>query len=365
MGKVVNVSYEGKPYYDIEIQRDFTLLPDKLKSLGYGGNKICIVTDSNVASLYLEEIKDLLAPMFAFCTSFVFKAGEKSKNTDTVGQVYEHLIQHKFDRKDLLLALGGGVVGDLTGFVAATYLRGIDFIQAPTTLLAQTDSSIGGKTGVDFMQYKNMVGAFYMPKLVYMNISSLKTLPRRQFCAGTAELIKHGFIKDASYTQFIRENSVKIMEKQPETMEEMIYRSCQIKREIVEHDPKEQGERALLNFGHTIGHAIEKLSDFSLHHGECVALGMASAAYISCQLGNLSEQQAMEIEHILENYGLPISLKNFAHTPEEILAATKLDKKMECGKIKFIVLKTPGEAYITRKLSDEDILAGITHIIKE
>ena len=365
MGKVLHVSYEGTPYYDIEIQRDFTLLPDKLKSLGYGSNKVCIVTDSNVAPLYLEEIQDFLAPMFAFCTSFVFEAGEKSKNTDTVGQVYEHLIQHKFDRKDLLLALGGGVVGDLTGFAAATYLRGIDFVQVPTTLLAQTDSSIGGKTGVDFLQYKNMVGAFYMPKLVYMNISSLKSLPQRQFCAGTAELIKHGFIKDASYTQFIRDNSAKIMQQQPDAMEEMIYRRCQIKREVVEHDPKEQGERALLNFGHTIGHAIEKLSDFTLHHGECVALGIAGAAYISCQLGNLSEQQAGELEHILESYGLPTSLKDFSYTPKEILAATKLDKKMERGKIKFIVLKTPGEAYITKELSDEDILAGITHIMEE
>lgn len=365
MGRVVNVSYEGEPCYDIEIQRDFELLPDKLKSLGYGNNKVCIIADSTVASLYLEEVQALLSPLFAFCTSFVFEAGEKSKNTNTVGQVYEHLIQHKFDRKDLLLALGGGVVGDLTGFAAATYLRGIDFVQVPTTLLAQTDSSIGGKTGVDFMQYKNMVGAFYMPKLVYMNISSLKTLPQRQFCAGTAELIKHGFIKDASYTQFIRENSAKIMEQQADAMEEIIYRSCQIKREVVEKDPKEQGERALLNFGHTIGHAIEKLSNFTLYHGECVALGMASAAHISYQLGNLSKEQATELEGILESYGLPTSLNNFSHTPEEILAATKLDKKMECGKIKFIVLKTFGESYITRELSEEAILAGIRHIMKK
>lgn len=363
MGKTITVSYEGKPHYDIEIQRDFSLLPSKLEALGYGSNKVCIIADSNVAALYLEEVQALLAPKFAFCTSFVFEAGEGSKNTETVGLVYEHLIQHKFDRKDLLVALGGGVVGDLTGFTAATYLRGIDFVQVPTTLLAQTDSSIGGKTGVDFMQYKNMVGAFYMPKLVYMSISALKTLPPRQFSAGTAELIKHGFIKDKAYTQFIRENSEAIMAQQPDAMEEMIFRSCQIKREVVERDPKEKGERALLNFGHTIGHAIEKLSDFTLYHGECVSLGMAGAAYISYRLGNLTEGQLHELEIIIKSYGLPVSLTEFSYTPEEILAATKLDKKMESGKIKFIILNTLGEACITKELTDEQILSGIEYII--
>lgn len=365
MGKTINVSYEGTPHYDIEIQQDFSLLKSKLKQLGYGSNKVCIVTDSNVATLYLEEIMSMLAPMFAVCTSFIFEAGEGSKNTDTVGHVYEHLIKHKFDRKDLLLALGGGVVGDLTGFAAATYLRGIDFVQVPTTLLAQTDSSIGGKTGVDFMQYKNMVGAFYMPKLVYMNISTLKSLPARQFCAGMAELIKHGFIKDASYTRYIQENSAAIMEQQADAMEEVIYRSCLIKREVVERDPKEQGERALLNFGHTIGHAIEKLSDFKIYHGECVAVGMAGAAYISYRLGNLTKEELDKLKDIIKSYGLPVSLKGFPHTAEEILAATKLDKKMESGKVKFIVLKTLGESYITKTLTDAEILSGITHIMEQ
>lgn len=365
MGKIIHVSYEGKPCYDIEIQRDFSLFTNKLKELGYGSNKVCIVTDSNVAALYLDEVQSLLKPVFASCTSFVFAAGESSKNTDTAGLVYKHLIEHKFDRKDLLVALGGGVVGDLTGFVAATYLRGIDFVQVPTTLLAQTDSSIGGKTGVDFMQYKNMVGAFYMPRLVYMNISTLHSLPARQFSAGMAEIIKHGFIKDSSYTQYIEDTSAEIMNQQPDALEEVIYRSCQIKREVVERDPKEQGERALLNFGHTIGHAIEKLSDFTLYHGECVALGMAGAACISYRLGNLSETERNKLETIIKSYGLPVSLAQFPYTPQEILAATKLDKKMESGKVKFIVLKSLGEAYITKELSDEDILFGITHIIEK
>lgn len=364
MAKTIIVSYQGTPNYKIEIQKSFSLLPEKLEHLGYGKNKVCIITDSNVAPLYLEEVKALLSPIFSLCTVFVFEAGEASKNTDTVGHVYEHLIQHKFDRKDLLVALGGGVVGDLTGFAAATYLRGIDFIQIPTTLLAQTDSSIGGKTGVDFMQYKNMVGAFYMPRLVYMNISVLNSLSKRQFSAGTAELIKHGFIKDQTYTQFIQKHNSEIMAQDYETMEEMIDRSCQIKRDVVEQDPTEQGERALLNFGHTIGHAIEKLSGFSMYHGECVALGMISAAYISFRMGNLTETELDTLKEIIHNFHLPIVLKDFSYSAEEILAATKLDKKMESGKVKFILLKALGEAYITKELTDKDILSGITYILQ-
>ena len=363
MGKTITVSYQGKPHYQIEIQQDFHLFPEKLQELGYGANKVCIISDSNVAALYLEQIKTLLTPIFSFTSTFVFEAGENSKNTDTVGLLYKHLIENQFDRKDLLVALGGGVVGDLTGFAAATYLRGIDFIQVPTSLLAQTDSSIGGKTGVDFQQYKNMVGAFYMPKLVYMNISVLNTLPQRQFSAGTAELIKHGFIKDPSYTQYILENSDKIMAQDPETMEEMIYLSCQIKRDVVERDPKEQGERALLNFGHTIGHAVEKLSNFTLFHGECVALGMAGAAYISYQFGSLSKKELEKLKAILKSYELPITVTDFSYTAEEILAATKLDKKMESGKIKFILLKSLGESNNTSELSDEEILTGIRSIL--
>ncbi|EOS24295.1 3-dehydroquinate synthase [Lachnospiraceae bacterium 3-1] len=363
MGKTITVSYHKTPCYNIELQKDFRLLPEKLKELGYGKNRACIVTETVVEKFYLEEVKSLLSPMFALCTSFVFEEGESNKNTDTVGKLYNHLIQNSFDRKDVLIALGGGVTGDLTGFAAATYLRGIDFVQVPTSLLAQTDSSIGGKTGVDFLQYKNMVGAFYMPKLVYMNISTLKTLPKRQFSSGTAELIKHGFIKDNSYTNLIRSHREAMISQNYETMEEIIYRSCLIKRDVVERDPKEQGERALLNFGHTIGHAIEKLSDFTLYHGECVSLGMVSAGYISLQKGNITQEQLEELKHILSGFGLPITLENFPHSPEDILATTKLDKKMESGKIKFVLLKTLGDAYITKELEDSDLLEGIRYIM--
>lgn len=259
-----------------------------------------------------------------------------------------------------MIALGGGVVGDLTGFTAATYLRGIDFIQVPTSLLSQVDSSIGGKTGVDFMQYKNMVGAFYQPKLVYMNLNVLKTLPKDQLISGFGEILKHGLIRNHDYFLWMNEHEKEILALDYNTLEEMVYQSCLIKRDVVERDPKEKGERALLNFGHTIGHAVEKLSDFGLSHGVCVGLGMIAASYISCQQGNLTKEQLSFIEETLKHFGLLIRVSG--QNPDDVLRTTKLDKKMVGNQIKFILLKTPGDAYIEKNLTDEQILEGIFYI---
>lgn len=376
MGKVIPVRYENKLCYEIHLERDFNRFPELLQRLGYTRErKVCIITDSHVAPLYLKAVLQVLEEYFDICTSYVFTAGEASKNTDTVGGAYEHLIQNGFDRKDLIVALGGGVAGDLAGFTAATYLRGIDFVQVPTTLLSQVDSSIGGKTGVDFMQYKNMVGAFYMPKLVYMNLSVLASLPARQYFSGMGEILKHGQIKNADYYRQVSAEYARIINRDLDIVEEMVYGSCKIKRDVVERDPKEMGERALLNFGHTIGHAIEKLSGFSLFHGECVALGMVAATFLSCRYGadlygddshgSYTIEQLAELEQTLTNFHLPIRLQcevvcNFS--AEEVLAATKLDKKMESGRIKFILLEEPGKAYITRDLTEEQILEGIRYL---
>lgn len=363
MSRLLTVAYEGKPCYEIHIEHKFEFLPQLLQDLGYEPEqKICIVTDSNVASFYFEELQELLSRTFPNCTGCVIPAGEEYKNTDTVGQVYEHLIHHAFDRKDLLIALGGGVVGDLTGFTAATYLRGIGFIQVPTTLLSQVDSSIGGKTGVDFMQYKNMVGAFYMPRLVYMNLSVLQTLPEDQYFSGMGEILKHGQIHDALYFQQVVENQTAIVQRNPEALEEMIYNSCIIKRDVVQRDPKEQGERVLLNFGHTIGHAIEKLSGFTLLHGQCVALGMLGAAYLSTRYGTYPREQLERLRTAVSGFQLPLSLQNTGFSPEEVLLATKHDKKMEAGKVKFILLSQVGNAYITKELEDSQILEGIRYL---
>ena len=253
MEKRIPVHMDGKKVYDIVMEQSFGQLEEELRGMNLGDRKICVVTDSNVAPLYLEEVERIVSACCRKTEHFIFPAGEENKNLNTVKDLYETLILKKFDRHDYLLALGGGVVGDLCGFAAATYLRGISFIQVPTTLLSQVDSSIGGKTGVDFDAYKNMVGAFHMPKLVYTNISTLKTLTDVQFSSGMGEIIKHGLIKDAAYYDWLGEHWQEINERDLSVCEEMVLISNRIKRDVVETDPTEQGERALLNYGHPHG----------------------------------------------------------------------------------------------------------------
>lgn len=356
----MNILYNKKPCYDIVFSRDFQDLPAELEAFGIVDRKLCIVTDSKVDNLYSQELVDLLTNKAKEVHVFTFQEGEANKNLDTVKQLYTFLIENKFDRKDLLVALGGGVVGDLTGYCAATYLRGIDFIQVPTTLLAQADSSIGGKTGVDFDGYKNMVGAFYMPKLVYMNISTLQTLEGRQFFAGFAEIMKHGLIKDSEFYVWLIENMYEICERQPDVLLEMVMKSCSIKKAVIEKDPTEKGDRALLNFGHTIGHAIEKAMSFEMLHGECVAVGAVAAAYISWKKGYLPMEEYYEVRDMFVPFYLPISVDNI--NPKEILALTKSDKKMNGDKIKFVLIKHIGKAFIDETVTDEEILAAIEEI---
>ncbi len=360
MAQRLTINYGKKPCYDIVFGQDFIGLAPELEALHAAERRICIVTDSNVEKLYAEEILGQIKEKCRKAVVFSFPAGEANKTLDTVRGLYAFLIKEGFDRKDLLIALGGGVVGDLTGFAASTYLRGIDFIQIPTTLLAQADSSIGGKTGVDFDGYKNMVGAFYMPKLVYMNVSTLKTLEDRQFFSGFAEIMKHGLIKDHIFYVWLLENMYEICERDSAVLEEMVVRSSTIKKLVVEKDPTEQGDRALLNFGHTIGHAIEKAKNFELYHGECVALGCVAAAYISWKHELLTMDEYYEIRDMFVPFNLPISVDGIS--PEKVLELTKSDKKMNAGQIKFILLKKVGKAVIDMTVSDDDILNAIKEI---
>ena len=352
--------YNKKPCYDIVFTKSFDELWEELKSLGCENRRICIVTDSKVDELYGDNVLELLQGKCLKAVKYAFPNGEENKNLDTVKEIYKFLITEGIDRKDLLLALGGGVVGDTTGYVAATYLRGIDFVQVPTTLLSQADSSIGGKTGVDFDGYKNMVGAFKMPCLVYMNLSVLATLDDRQFFSGFAEVMKHGLIKDAMFYEWLIENMYEICERDLNVLQEMLIRSCTVKKMVVEKDPTEQGERALLNFGHTVGHAIEKAKNFELFHGECVALGVVAAAYISWKREMLSMEEYYEIRDMFVPFYLPISVDGIE--PEEILRLTKSDKKMESGKLKFVLLKKIGKAVIDNTVTDQEILAAINEI---
>ncbi len=356
----MTINYEKKPCYDIVFTKDFGLLLDELQAFAIENRQIAIIADTNTERIFGDTVKDILNGHCKKVILHAFPAGEAHKTLDTVKDIYKDLIEEKFDRKDLLIALGGGVVGDVTGYTAATYLRGVDFIQIPTTLIAQSDSSIGGKTGVDFDGYKNMVGAFYMPKLVYMNISALKELDDRQFYAGFAEVMKHGLIKDAVFYEWLLDKMYEIHERDIDVLEEMIIRSCTVKKLVVEKDPKEQGDRALLNFGHTIGHAIEKAMNFNMMHGECISLGMVAAAFISWKHNWLSMEEYYEVRDMFVPFNLPISIDNIQ--PEEILALTKSDKKMDAGQIKFILLKKVGKAVIDKTVTDEEILDALREI---
>ncbi len=379
MSRRMTVSYENKPIYDIVFEQSFADLAQEVERISEGRKrKICIVTDTNVKPLYLEEVKSALEAAGFPVIFFAFPAGEENKNLYIVQHLYTALIQAKFDRKDLLVALGGGVVGDLTGYAAATYLRGIDFVQIPTTLLSQVDSSVGGKTGVDFDAYKNMVGAFHMPKLVYMNLSVLRSLSPRIFRSGLGEVIKYAFIADAPFFDWLQAHKEQVLAMEPEALEYIVYQSCENKRIVVEEDLKEHGRRALLNFGHTLGHAIEKQMDFTLYHGECVAIGMAAAARMSERKGYISQAAADSVVELIKDCQLPVCMEdclcleedmpygkeriqNAAErlTQEDVIKATMNDKKMDGGTIRFILLQNMGDAVIDGSVTKEDMTAGL------
>lgn len=353
MSHILNVKYNNAPCYDILIESDFDKLYSTLEAFDIKNKKICIITETNVAPHYLEELESNISKIAGKVCHFIFEAGEGRKNMDTISSIYEYLICEQFDRNDMLIALGGGVTGDMTGFASATYLRGISYIQVPTSLLSQVDSSIGGKTGVDFKSYKNMVGAFKQPKLVYINTSTLKTLPEREYLSGMGEIIKHGFIKNIEYLNWLKNNSDAIIKLDDSVVEEMIYESCKVKQDVVERDPLEKGERALLNFGHTLGHAIEKYMNFSLLHGECVSLGMCTSLYISYKKGNITEDEYLSGIKLLEMFKLPT--KQDGIEVKEVLDNTLLDKKMDSGVIKFVTLENIGNAVIDKTVTMDEM----------
>ncbi|MBQ6587851.1 MAG: 3-dehydroquinate synthase [Butyrivibrio sp.] len=361
MSEVLTINYDKKPCYNIVFDTSFDELSSNIKELGFEGRKIAIVTDSNVKPLYSDNIKDALKEISDKIFVYEIPAGEENKNLSQINEIYRFLIENHFDRHDLLIALGGGVVGDMTGFTAATYLRGIAYVQIPTTLLSQTDSSIGGKTGVDYEGYKNMIGAFYMPSLVYTNISTLNTLSDRQFASGFAEVMKHGLIKDQNFYTWLIENMYEISDKEPEVLMEMVKHSCEIKKAVVEKDPTEKGDRALLNFGHTLGHAIEKAKNFELFHGECVALGCVAAAFISWKKELISMEEYYEIRDMFVPFNLPISIEDV--DADEVIRLTKSDKKADSNKVKFVLLKGIGKAFISTEVSDDEMKKALEEII--
>ena len=315
------------------------------------GKRVAIVTNTTVAPLYLERLTAMLRSAGKECLSVVLPDGEEEKNADNLMAIFTALLEHKCDRKTTLVALGGGVIGDMTGFAAATYMRGVPFVQVPTPLLAQVDSSVGGKTAINHPLGKNMIGAFYQPQSVLADTATLSTLPDRELSAGLAEVIKHGAIIDADFFRWLEQNMAQLMARDDEALAHAIRRSCEIKADVVRQDEREGGLRAILNFGHTFGHAIEAgLGYGQWLHGEAVGCGMVMAADLSVRLGYLAPEDRTRIVALVQAAGLPTVAPDLGEA--RWLELMEVDKKNEGGQIKFILLKPLGCATITAAPSD-------------
>ena len=313
-----------------------------------------IVTDSNVGPLYAEKLKHCIGRQD--CPVWSMPAGEQEKNLVRFCQLLDHMAERKLTRDSSILALGGGVVGDLAGFAAACYMRGIDFIQVPTSLLAMVDSSVGGKTAVDLPAGKNLVGAFHQPKAVWIDPGVLKTLPEREYRAGLAEVVKAAAIAGPEFFEWLESHAAALSSKQPDILEEAIARSCRLKADIVARDETEQGDRALLNFGHTFGHALEVLLDYSmLVHGEAVAIGMALAADYSARLGLASQSDADRLKTLLHAFGLATEPPGTLNAPQ-LIDKMRLDKKALAGEIRLVLWRGIGACSVHSRVSSGDLL---------
>ncbi|MGB1580076.1 MAG: 3-dehydroquinate synthase [Nevskiales bacterium] len=318
-------------------------LSDSLPDLA--GRRVLLVTNSSIAPFYLDVVKAALAP--ADVDSLVLPDGEQFKTLQTLETIYDALMQGTYARDCCLVALGGGVIGDMVGFAAATYQRGVDFVQIPTTLLAQVDSSVGGKTAVNHPLGKNMIGAFHQPRAVVIDTDSLGTLPDRELRAGIAEVIKYGLLGDIEFFQWLQANIEALIAREPAALAYAIRRSCENKARIVAQDEREAGQRALLNLGHTFGHAIEaQLGYGEWLHGEAVAAGMVMAAQLSQRLGWLQEEELRQVETLIERAGLPVRAPA-GISPEQFLQAMGHDKKVLAGRLRLVLLQGLGNALVS------------------
>ena len=330
--------------YDIIIGRGVLAdLPD-LAQAACPAARYAVITDSHVATLYGEKLVARCRDATLQVELLEFPAGEWNKTRETWARLSDRMLAAQLGRDSAVVALGGGVVGDVAGFVAATYLRGVPYIQAPTTLLAMIDSSIGGKTGVDVPAGKNLLGAFHQPRLVVADMDLLGTLPAPQLAAGIAEAVKHGAIADADYFAFLEREHDAVTTKQPDALERLVRRSVEIKAGVVAADERETGRRAILNFGHTVAHAVEATAKFAVLHGEAVAIGMAYEARLAERLGIAAAGTADRIRRLLERYDLPLELPESA-TPDELLATMQLDKKARAGTVRFALPEAVGRMH--------------------
>jgi len=304
-----------------------------------------IISDRHVAPRYATVVREALASAGFAPGLITIPAGETAKSLKVLASCYDQLAAQRLERKSFIVALGGGVVGDLAGFVAATYLRGLPFIQVPTTLLAQVDSSVGGKVGLNLKAGKNLVGAFYQPRLVLCDLATLASLPMREYRAGLGEVIKYGIIYDGRLFGRLERDLPKLLRRGPRTLAAVVARCCEIKAEVVRQDETESGLRAILNFGHTIGHALEAISHYGKYlHGEAIAIGQVAAAKLSAQLLGLPASEVQRIERLFQRAGLPTRLNLNAPAKRKLLAAMTLDKKVSAGEIKFVLARRIGAA---------------------
>jgi len=327
------------------------------------GQRCAVITDSNVGNHFAKTAMKSLAASGFEPVLISVPAGEKSKRIAVVEKCYDQLAAHRLERKSFVVALGGGVVGDLAGFVAATYLRGIPFVQVPTTLLAQVDSSVGGKTGVNLKAGKNLVGAFYQPQLVLCDLDALKTLPKREYISGLAEVVKYGVIYDAILFAQIERDLPELLQRDASTLQSVIARCCEIKADVVGQDETESGLRAILNFGHTIGHAIENSFGYGKFlHGEAIAIGQVAAAKLSHKILGLPSGDVGRIEKLFVRAGLPVKIKLDSARRKKLFAAMKLDKKVSAGEVKFVLAEKLGKVVWGQKVSPvliEEVLGSL------
>ncbi len=343
----------GERSYDIHIGEGLIGGAGELIAGACTGRTAAILTNPKIGNLYAERLVQSLEDSGITSHVIVIPAGERYKTLRTIARIYERLLDARLDRSSMVIGLGGGVVGDMAGFAAATYLRGIDFVQMPTSLLAQVDASIGGKTGVDLPRGKNLVGAFHQPKIVMIDISALRTLPRREFRAGLAEVIKHGIIRDGEYFAFLRENLDAVARLEPCALERTIEWSCAIKADVVTRDEREGGLRRILNYGHTAGHAVESLTGYrTCLHGEAVAIGMVTAALAAKVMGGADANLVDDIVEVIQAAGLPYALPS-GLDPAEVVAAMGLDKKVSQGKLRSVMVNSIGHAFVSDDVTPE------------
>ena len=332
----------GQRSYAIELGEGLlSRVGEILKAQGVAG-RVGIVSNPRIAELFGEEVRESLQGAGYETVLVLIPEGEAHKDMASLGLIHDALVERRFDRSATLIALGGGVIGDVTGFAAATFLRGIGYVQIPTTLLAQVDASVGGKTAVNHRHGKNLIGAFHPPRRVVIDLNTLRTLPQREFAAGMAEVIKHGIIQDAGYFGFLEEEMESLMRLDPAAVESAVAGSCRIKAAVVEQDEREDDRRAILNFGHTIGHALESLTGYERFlHGEAVAIGMIQAATLSASRGLCSAAELGRIEALVQRAGLPWRIPGDIAL-EDLVAGMALDKKSQAGKIRFVLCEGIG-----------------------